>query len=854
MMPVWPRRSTISTVLLMPLLAAAQPSYASARETEVVTVHLPEQPLGESLKALALLSGRNVLADEAVISGKDAPALEGRYTLKRALERLLAGSGLLAQPIEGGFVVRAQGASSSLDTASDEILVTGSRIRGAPVASPTVVLDQQALRDTGHPDLGAIARSLPQSFGGGQNPGIGLNVPQSAGQNIGGSSSVNLRGLGSDATLTVLNGRRLPYDGVFQGTDISAIPIDAVARVEVVADGSSAIYGSDAVAGVVNVILRDDYQGFTTRARLGSATSGGDFQQVYGAIGGDRWNGGGAFIAYEFNRNTEVNSSDRSSTRIRPHLTLLPRQRRHAVTGHIHQDVVTDLTVEVDALYNTRDSGYGYPLNAQSDPDVSRAEQDSRAYSFALAGSAKLVLGPWRLSASTTFGRGRTRLAADYFFDGVLSSSFSSLYKNRTFSSELALEGPLFSLPGGPARIAAGLGLRNTHFISFLGDGNIQNIDTDQKSRYAFSEISLPLIAPNNRVPLIYKLDLSAALRYEDYRDVGDIATPKLGLVYALNDTIELRGSWGRSFRAPSFYDLFGVQQASLYPISRFSSAGYPASATALILTGGNPSLKPERARSWSATLALHPPAFEGASLEVSYFATRYSDRVVAPITVIAQALTNPAYASQITNDPTAAQSAAAIANAQYFENYSNAGYDPSTVAALIDGRNTNVGQQTIEGVDVQARYRTRVAGGAASFHLNASYLKSEQRIVPEAPAEQLAGRLFSPAHWRGRAGGAWDDGVLRLTATLSYISGITDVRLATPDHVRGMTTLDLGLQYRLARQGILAGTEVAITVENALNAMPADIATTYYYDTPYDSTNYSAVGRVVSFEVRKSW
>src|SRR3546814_5220261 len=74
--------------------------------------------------------------------------------------------------------------------------------------------------------------------------------------NLDSSSQLNLRGLGPDATLTLLNGHRLPYGGAFAGIDISAIPVAAVERLEIVPDGASAQYGSDAVAGVANKIGR----------------------------------------------------------------------------------------------------------------------------------------------------------------------------------------------------------------------------------------------------------------------------------------------------------------------------------------------------------------------------------------------------------------------------------------------------------------------------------------------------------------------------------------------------------------------------------------------------------------------
>jgi outer membrane receptor protein involved in Fe transport len=395
---------------------------------------------------------------------------------------------------------------------------------------------------------------------------------------------------------------------------------------------------------------------------------------------------------------------------------------------------------------------------------VSRADQRSRAYALSLAGTASLALGPWTVDATSTFGRGRTHLAADYYYAGVSGGTYTSRYTNRTVSGELAVDGPLLALPGGDVRLAAGAGFRNNGFESLVGAASIQNYDKHQNSRYAFGELNLPVLGPNNALPLVRRLDISAAVRYEDYEGVGDIATPKFGIVYAPNTAIELRASWGRSFRAPSFYDLYGVTQASVYPVTRFGGMAYPAGATAVLLQGGNTDLKPERATSWSATIAIHPPALPGASLEVSYFSTHYINRVVAPITVFAQALTNPAYASLVTYAPGAGQVASAIAGSQYFFNYTGSTYDPASVVALVDGRQTNVGRQEIKGLDVQARYRTGLLGGFATFNLNATYLESEQQISPGLPVEVLAGRLFSPAHWRARAGVTCDAGACAST------------------------------------------------------------------------------------------
>src|SRR5690606_28842377 len=97
---------------------------------------------------------------------------------------------------------------------SGAIVVTGSRIRGAAVAGDVITLGQEAIIAAGQVDLGEAIRSLPQNFSGGQNPGVGSGGGL-INNNINSGSHANLRGIGPDATLTLLNGHRLPYDSAF---------------------------------------------------------------------------------------------------------------------------------------------------------------------------------------------------------------------------------------------------------------------------------------------------------------------------------------------------------------------------------------------------------------------------------------------------------------------------------------------------------------------------------------------------------------------------------------------------------------------------------------------------------------
>jgi iron complex outermembrane recepter protein len=262
------------------ITAALCATAAQARPARQADYALPAQELSLSLREVSLRSGTSVIAPSELVSGKQAPPLKGRYGPHRALELLLGGSGLRALMVGDALVVsRAAGpveagspAAAPQPEGTETITVTGTRIRGSGSASQVTVTTRRELEQAGINDLAEYTRILPQNYTGGQNRGIAGGGEQGGQQNLNNSAALNLRGLGPDATLTLLNGHRLSYDALDQGVDISAIPLAAIERIEVVADGASALYGSDAVAGVANVILRRDYDALETRARVGGST------------------------------------------------------------------------------------------------------------------------------------------------------------------------------------------------------------------------------------------------------------------------------------------------------------------------------------------------------------------------------------------------------------------------------------------------------------------------------------------------------------------------------------------------------------------------------------------------------
>lgn len=171
-------------------------------------------------------------------------------------------------------------------TRLDRVTVTGSNIRGIDLedSQPVRIIDAEEIRSYGAVNVADLLREISQTAGGTGNFNTSNSGALQA-DSPAGSAAASLRGLGSSATLTLVNGRRIAASSFASGSesfiDINAIPVAAVERVEVLTTGASAIYGADAVAGVVNFVLREDFDGVRISASYGDSQRGTDEARMY---------------------------------------------------------------------------------------------------------------------------------------------------------------------------------------------------------------------------------------------------------------------------------------------------------------------------------------------------------------------------------------------------------------------------------------------------------------------------------------------------------------------------------------------------------------------------------------------
>ncbi|GKS88732.1 TonB-dependent receptor [Acidovorax sp. SUPP2539] len=264
------------------------------------TIDIPAGPLSVALDTLSRRAGTQVLYQPQQVEGVSSPGAHGAAGADQALEQLLRGTGLMAHRDASGAVLLQPAPASTPATtpwpqaarprtpapiALQAIKVTGSRIARSQVEGPAplAVITAEQIQAGGFSTVPQVLRAMTQNIGQTQSEQSLGNADYSPG-----SQQVDLRGLGPNHTLVLVNGQRIadfpmPFMGRSNFADVSGLPLGLIERIEVLTGSGSAVYGSDAIAGVINFILKQRADGTTVDAHVGQ-TDRGDAQSLELAI------------------------------------------------------------------------------------------------------------------------------------------------------------------------------------------------------------------------------------------------------------------------------------------------------------------------------------------------------------------------------------------------------------------------------------------------------------------------------------------------------------------------------------------------------------------------------------------
>jgi iron complex outermembrane recepter protein len=690
------------TLALLACMAAAG-SVAGAAEAKAIDVEIVSQPLAAALQELAKQSGVQIIFFSKIADGYSAPSVEGRVTLDAALHRLLSGTKLTYRRLNPTTIeIRrlpdlgdAHGAGAKLRVASgapaatamatgdmtasagdpppptgpadplqagggapdlagvaagsagagglQTVVVTGTRAGNRTVATslaPIDVLTPTDLANTGAPDLAMALRTLLPSF----------NFPQpSVTDATDASQPAQLRGLSPDETLVLIDGKRQHSTAIVNvngslgrgssPVDLNAIPIDAIDHIEVLRDGAAAQYGSDAIAGVINIILKHGAKGGSASVMGGRYSRGDGATWQAGADDGVAL-GSKGWLRVSAD-GTHQNPTDRAGpdTRYPADPTYrkvtfhygLPALQSEQGSVNLQYDFTPDVQLYAFSLLNHRDVWAGGFFRSLSQfktstpaatavyPDGYLPIEESTLRDDTEVAGLRGTAAGWRYDLSADTGGNQWRLNTANTFNYSLGAGSPTDFYVGTLKYRQTLVNADFKRGFQPGwlrnglLVAWGLEYRHENF----------NIDAGDSASYAGSGAQVyPGYTPQDagshtrnsqavyldlESDLTDKLSTEVAVRHEHYGDFGSTTSEELSGRYAFTPVIAMRATASTGFRAPSlqqeYYSSTAINFINSVP---YTIRTFPVTAGPAVALGAQP-LKPELAHNYTVGLVLTP-------------------------------------------------------------------------------------------------------------------------------------------------------------------------------------------------------------------------------------------------------
>jgi iron complex outermembrane receptor protein len=641
------------------------------------------------------------------------------------------------------------------------VIVTGTRSSGIKVensASPIQVLDAASLQRTGQPDLiQALAQNLPsftaQAFGGDT-----ANLTLSA----------RLRGLSPNNTLVLINGKRrhgtsnlAVLGGPYQGgaaADLNYIPVSAIDHIEVLQDGAAAQYGSDAIAGVVNIILKSNNHGGTATATGGGYVDGGGRTADASAnIGVEPFADAFLSLTAESKYHGYSDRGGLDPRVVNPtNMAAYPGMFQHPGYPHVNH-IAGDAQYHLNVM--TANFGYDFAPDSQFYTIFTAGRKEARAFEnyrlpsrlpkiyptgfspketmkqddFGLTVGIKGKLAGWDTDLSSTYGRDKAQI-------GVADSGNVSLFNDTGATPTVFKAGAFIASQltttletskefeigwAKPLNVAAGLEHRIDKYEIEAGDAASRYKEGSQ-SYPGFSLTDAGSHRRTNKAAYIdvagnpvADLTVDVAARYEHFSDFGNAKVGKLTSRYDFSPVVGLRGTFSNGFRAPTLAEEY-YSATNVGPTTAFVQLA-PNSAGAKLV--GVDGLKPEKSTNFSLGLVLNPVKDVAITLDV--YQIKIRDRIVGSGSLYGSggAVNSPAVTAAIKANGNVLDSTVSQTGINIFSN-------------AVDTRSRGLEFVTT----INSNYGT---SGKVDWSIAANYNKVEVTKINQAPTQLLPQTLL---------------------------------------------------------------------------------------------------------------
>ena len=417
----------------------------------------------------------------------------------------------------------------------------------------------------------------------------------------------------------------------------------------------------------------------------------------------------------------------------------------------------------------------------------------------------------------------------------------------------LKTSGTLVELPGGPLAVAVGGEIRRESLRSMQEhltntiNTSYRDTTSTRTAKSLFGEVVVPIFGPQNAVTLIERLQFSAAVRHDNYGGFGGTTNPKFGFRYDPINAITFRGSYGKSFRAPSLADVDVDATRGYVPVNVLD----PDSGNqvrAIQLQGARDALGPERATTWTVGMDVRPAP--GLRMSVTYYDIDYQDRLTTLST--STILGNPAVFSDfLVRNP----SAALVQQYMGSPFFIGAPEPVENIKLIIDAQVANLGGTRQNGLDGEIYYDFCALGSEWTIGGNANYIfNAEESSAVGIPYRDILDLIDYPVSFKARGQLGWHLDGLRAAAFVNHVSGYKNTTVTPAQDVKSWTTMDLSLSYTVGdSSSALKDTTFSLSVINATDAEPPLVINTAAgVQGAYDSQKASVLGRTFAFEITK--